>query len=275
MRFRSYIYYIVSAVAAFTALAVSATPSYGSTYEILYDPEGNIYDVSTGSSGTCIVDGTNDSYDNAYFLRINSVNYNATNLTISGRHIIGTTETMSGLRVTRKLYVPESKDGPLGNFGRWYDTLYNPTPAPISVNVEYFSNLGSDASTQITGTDDGDKIIELTDQWVATDDYLDGGGDTSLAHIMYLTGADEPIDYIALYGDVYGADRLVWRYDNVVIDPGETVAFLAFAVQENNRTNSIEEATGIIASLETGNLDSVALLGLSVSEYLNLVLCKD
>ncbi len=271
MRFRSYMYYIVSTVAAFTVLTVTATPSHGSTYEILYDPEGNVYDVSTGSSGTCIVDGTNDSYDNAYFLRINSVNYNATNLTISGRRIIGTTETMSGLRVTRKLYVPELKSGPLGNFGRWYDTLYNPTPAPITVSVEYFSNLGSDASTQITGTDDGDTIIELTDQWVATDDYLDGGGDTSLAHIMYLTGADEPIDYIALYGDVYGADRLVWRYDNVIVEPGETIAFLTFAVQENNRASSIEEAAGIIASLETGNLDGVALQGLSVSEYLNLV----
>ncbi|MHC4640861.1 MAG: S8 family serine peptidase [Planctomycetota bacterium] len=271
MRFRSYIYYIVSAVAAFTALAVSATPSYGSTYEILYDPDGYIYDVSTGS-GTCILDGTDDAYDNAYCLKINGVMYNATNLTISGRNIIGTTETLSGLRVTRKLYVPASKEGPLGNFGRWYDTLYNPTISPITVNVEYYSNLGSQSGTTITGTDDGDTIIELTDQWIATDDEWDGSGDPSLAHIMYLAEADEPIDYIDLYDSTgYGADRLAWRYDNVVVNPGETVAFLTFAVQENNRISSFEEAMGIIASLETGNLSSVALRELSVSEYMNLV----
>lgn len=261
---------MVSALAAFTVLALSATPCYGSTYEILYDPDGYIYDVSTGS-GTCISDGTLDAYDNAYYLRINGVNYNATNLTISGRNIIGTTQTLSGLLVKRKLYVPASKDGPLGNFGRWYDSLYNPTASPITVSVEYYSNLGSDI-TQITGTDDGDYIIEVTDQWVATDDYLDGAGDPSLAHIVYLTGADEPIDYIELY-DVtgYGADRLAWRYDSVVVNPGQTVAFLTFAVQENNRVRSIEEARGIITSLETGNLSSVALRGLSASEYMYLV----
>jgi hypothetical protein len=271
MEFPSNISYRISVLVAFTVLALSAIPCYGSTYEILYDPDGYVYDVSTGG-GTCISDGTSDAYDNAYYLRINSVNYNANNLTISGRNIIGTTETLSGLRVTRKLYVPASKDGPYGNFGRWYDSLYNPTGSPISVNVEYYSNLGSDTTTTVTGTDDGDTFIELTDQWIATDDYSDGGADPSLAHIIYLTGADEPIDYIELLEDVYGGiGILVWRYDNVVVNPGQTVGFVTFAVQENNRTSSIDEARGIIDSLETGNLSSVALQGLSVSEYMNLV----
>ena len=271
MKFRSYKCHMVSLLAAFSVLALSVTPCYGSTFEILYDPDGYMYDVSTGY-GTCISGGTSDAYDNAYYLKINSVNYNATNLTISGRNIIGTTETLSGLRVTRKLYVPSSKDGPLGNFGRWYDSLYNPTGSPITVSVEYFSDLGSDSSTQVTGTDDGDYMVELTDQWIATDDYIDGGGDASLAHIIYLAGADEPIDYIGLVDLTgYGPDRLIWRYNNVVVNPGETVAFLTFAVQESNRANSIQEAQGIIASLETGNLNDVALLGLSISEYMNLV----
>jgi subtilisin family serine protease len=273
MKCQSYICHKIFVLAAFMVFFFSAVPCYSSIYEVLYDPEGFRYDVVT-SSGTCIQEGTVDAYDNGYYLKINGVNYNANNLTISGRNIIGTTETLSGLRVTRKLYVPASKDGPLGNFGRWYDSLYNPTPAPITVNVGYFTNLGSDSDTQLTGTDDGDLIIELTDQWIATDDYSDGGGDTSLAHIMYLSGADEPIDYVDLYGDVYGGtygDRLAWQYDNIVVNPGNTVAFVTFAVQESNRANSFEEAEGIIASLETGNLNSVALRGLSVSEYMNLV----
>jgi len=271
MKSRSHIHYPVFALVALMLVALAATPCYGTgTTEVLYDPDGYIYDVST-SAGTCISEGTADSYDNAYYLRINGVNYNATNLTISGRNIIGTTETLSGLRVTRKLYVPASKDGPLGNFGRWYDSLYNPTASPITVSVEYFSNLGSDGSTQITGTDDGDNIIELTDQWVATDDELDRGGDSSLAHVVYVAGADEPIDYIELYGTTYGADRLAWRYENVVVNPGQTVAFLTFAVQEYSRMNSIEEAKGIIAALKTGNLSSVVLRGLSIGEYMYLV----
>jgi hypothetical protein len=269
MSFRNYVYHKISVSAAFTILALSVIPCYGSTFETLYDPDGYVYDVITGSD-TCIFYGTNRAYDRAYFLKINGVEYNASNLTISGRDIIGTTETLSGLWVTRKLYVPPLKDGPLGNFGRWYDSLYNPTGSPITVHVEYFSNLGSDTATTITGTDDGDNILELNDQWIATDD-ADGVGDPSLAHIIYLTGADETIDYIELYGDVYGTDRLAWRFNSVTVDPGQTVAFLTFAVQEDDRASSINEATGIIASLESGDLSSVALQGLSVSEYVKLV----
>ncbi|MGB2806754.1 MAG: S8 family serine peptidase [Sedimentisphaerales bacterium] len=273
MKSQSYKYYMVSLLAAFTVLALWAPPSYGSTLEILYDPDGYVYDVSSGPlvSGTCLAEGTVDTYDRAYHLRINGVYYKASILTISGRNIFGNTQTVSGLRVTRKLYVPASKDGPLGNFGRWYDTLYNPTGSPITVNVEYLSNLASDGETQVTGTDDGDYFVELSDQWVATDDYSDGGGDPSLAHVVYLADADEPIDYIELRGDAYTRDNLDWRYDSVVVGPGQTVAFLTFAIQENNVASSHEEAMGIVGSLETGDLSGVALQGLSVSEYLNLV----
>jgi hypothetical protein len=273
MKSQNYAGWKVYLLASFGVLALSAIPCYA-TAEVLFDPDGYMYDVMTGN-GTCLYEGTNNAYDTAYYLRINGVKYNAESLTTSGRNIIGTAETLSGLRVTRKLYVPEFKNGELGNFGRWYDTLYNPTGFPITVNVEYVSNLGSDGATQVILTDDNDNIIETSDQWLATDDELDGGGDPSLAHVVYLSGADEKIDYIELY-DVtgYGADYLDWRYDSVVVGPGETVAFLTFAIQESNRVNSIVEARGIIDSLETGDLSGVALLGLSVSEYMNLVNLK-
>jgi hypothetical protein len=276
MATQNYAHYLLTVLSAI--LTLHALPCYGTApYEVLYGPEGFIYDVSSGTAGgTCIYEGTNDAYDNAYFLRINGVNYNATNLTISGRNIIGTTEILGGLRVIRKLYVPASKDGALGNFGRWYDSLQNPTTSPITVSVEYFSNLGSDASTVVTGSDNGDTSVDLTDQWFATDDAWDGSEDPSLAHIMYLTGAPEPIDYVELSGGPYGGqgDRLTWRYDSVVIKPGQTIAFVTFAVQEKNRAASFEEARGIVDSLVTGNLNSVALRGLSVGEYMNLVNLK-
>jgi hypothetical protein len=87
MKACSYVYGMVSALSALTVLALLATPCYGTDVtEILYDPDGFIYDVTTGA-GTCIMDGTLDCYDNAYFLRINGVNYNATNLSITGRNI--------------------------------------------------------------------------------------------------------------------------------------------------------------------------------------------
>ena len=274
MATRNYTYYLATVLSAIFAL--QPLPCYGTApFAVLYGPEGFVYDVSSGA-GTCIAEGTTDAYDNAYFLRINGTNYNASNLTISGRHIIGTTEVLSGLRVTRKLYVPALKDGVLGNFGRWYDSLYNPTTSPITVSVEYFCNLGSDSSTVVTGTDNGDASVDLTDQWFATDDAWDGSEDPSLAHVMYLTEAPELIDYVELAGGPYGGqgDRLTWRYDNVVVKPGQTIAFVTFAVQEKTRAASTEEAVGIVNSLATGNLNSVALKDLSVGEYMNLVNLK-
>jgi len=247
-----------------------ALPCHGTAQETLYDPDGYLYDIQTGS-GTCIGEGTDDAYDGAYLLRIDGVTYNTTDLMLSGRNIIGGTEILSGLLVSRKIYVPASKDGSLGNFGRWYDSLHNPTGSPITVSVEYTSNLGSDGSTVITGTDDGDTVIETSDQWVATDDSWDGTEDPSLAHIMHVQGGAEPIDFVELSGAGYGTDRLVWRYDNVVVNPGQTIAFLTFAVQERNRASSFDEANGIINSLASGNLSSVALQELSFEEYSSLV----
>ena len=271
MAAKNHSYFFVTVFSAI--LTLHALPCHGTAIEILYDPDGYEYDVVTGG-GTCLEDGTDDAYDDAYRLRINGTNYNATSLVISGRHIIGSTEVLSGLRVARKLYVPAAKDGALGNFGRWYDSLYNPTGSPITVSVEYTSNLGSDGSTTITATDDGDTNMELTDQWVATDDSWDGTEDPSLAHVMYLAGASEQIDYLEMSGGGgYGGagDTLVWRYESVVVNPGQTIAFLTFAVQEANRAASSEEARGIISSLASANLSSVALQELSVEEYSSLV----
>ena len=262
------IYYLATALSVI--LAFHALPCNGTGLEILYDPDGYKYDIATGS-GTCIEGGTDDAYDSAYLLRINGATYNTSGLMLAGRNIVCGTEILSGLQVARKIYVPAAKDGPLGNFGRWYDSLHNPSGSPVVVSVEYSSNLGSDSSTVVTGTANGDTIIDLSDQWVATDDMWDGTEDPSLAHIMHVKGAPEAIDYVALSGGGYGADRLTWRYENVVVNPGQTIAFLTFAVQEKTRASSFQEANGIISSLTSGNLSGTALRELSVDEYLSLV----
>lgn len=271
MASKNHTYFLATVLSAILILPV--LPCHGTAIEVLSDPDGYEYDVVTGG-GTCFEDGTNDAYDGAYCLEIDGTSYNATSLVLSGRNIVGSTEILSGLRVARKLYVPASKDGVLGNFGRWYDSLYNPTGSVITVSVGYTSNLGSDGSTTVTATDDGDTNLELTDQWVATDDSWDGSEDPSLGHVMYLAGASEQIDFLELAGGGgYGGagDRLDWRYESVVVAPGQTVAFVTFAIQEGSRAASSEEARGIISSLASANLSSVALQGLSVEEYSALV----
>lgn len=265
MKSHNYFCYVIFVFTAMTVLSIFTSPCNGATTQTLYDPDGYLYDIYTGA-GTYISGGTSDAYDGAYYLRINGVNYNATDLTVSGRNIIGTVETLSGLQVARKFYVPDSKSGALGNFGRWYDSLYNPTESPITVSVEYYGNLGSDTSTVVTNTSDGDTTVEITDQWIATDDSTNGGGDPSLAHQIYVLGALEAIDYINR-----STDNITWTYQNVVIQPGQVIGFLTFAIQETNNSSSWEEAGGIIGSLTSHDLNSVALRGLTQEEYESLV----
>jgi len=100
-----YLILIGFAFAIFITLAsliFAASPCYGVT-QTLYDPDGYIYDVRADIHGIRIVNGTSDTYDGAYFLRINGGNYSATNLTVSGRNIVGTVKTVNGLQVIRKL----------------------------------------------------------------------------------------------------------------------------------------------------------------------------
>lgn len=235
--------------------------------QTLTDPDGYLYDAYEGTVN--LVNGSSDAYDGAYYLKINGTTYSSSTLTVQGRNIVGQVHVISGLEVTRKLYVPAAKTGALGNFGRWYDALHNPTASPVTVTVEYTGNLGSDSYTVITGTSDGDTVVETTDTWIATDDSSNGGGDPSLAHVMDAEGAEETIDQVS-----FSSDAFSWRYNDVTVQPGETKAFLTYAVQDVNRSSSHQEAEGIVTSLMTGDLNSVALYGLSSDEFQYVVNTK-
>jgi hypothetical protein len=196
----------------------------------------HLWDIQSDGS---IFDGSADAYDNMYRLRVGGATFTPTTVGAtyaSGRGWATGTQSLSGLTVSRRVYVPVANTwwgettNPAG-FARFEDILTNPTAASITVEVEVFGNLGSDVETFYVGTSDGDLAMEASDEWVATDD-ADAGGDRSLAHV--LQGGGAPSAASALNVSV---DELTWRF-SVTIPAGGTRRLVYFGVQAINRASA-------------------------------------
>jgi hypothetical protein len=74
--------------------------------------------------------------------------------------VLGNPQTMSGLTVQGEAFFPHDR-----TVVRSILILTNPTGAPITVNVDNTSNLGSDSNTRILGTSSGDTTWDNTDTW--------------------------------------------------------------------------------------------------------------
>ncbi len=216
-------------------LTLSGTASASSID--LYDSKSYRYDIY---DGCYMSDGQSDSYDNMYYLWINGEQYLGTRNTAEdyGREAVCGAQSMSGLNVVRKVFVPTTE-----NWARYLEILSNPTGSPLTVNVRVGGNLGSDSSTRIIQTSNEDTSLDNMDRWVVTDDNCDGCGDPSLSHVFDGEGARKKIDALWLSG----SDNLYYEWQNVVVQPGGTVIIMHFAVQHNNNANAIAEANTIKA----------------------------
>ena len=202
----------------------------------LYDENHYLYDIDTQLGAE--IDGYRDAYDMFFILYVNGTPYNpggSYTLSDNGRSVILPVMSISGLDVSRKIFVPLNG----GKFARFLNIFTNPTSNPITADITIGGNLGSNGSTIVTGSSDGDTIDEITDTWFSTEDSVDGFGDPSLAFVLQGIGAGETVDSITkfflgtsfnyYYGSsvfpadgVFWADNLFCTFGNVNIDPGET-----------------------------------------------------
>ncbi len=160
-----------------------------------------------------------------------------------------------GLDVVRKIYVPAN-----GYFGRYLEILRNPGTTPITVDAAIETNLGSDSGTQVIATSSGDQLFDATDQWIVSDDPIDGSGDPSLAHVM--EGASAPR---ALSFAQRSSDNLNYRWNGITIDPGQTVILMHFAAQHFTRLQVRAAAERLV------QLPPEAIAGLSAEEASQIV----
>lgn len=210
----------------------------------LTDGNGFIWDIQQDGN---IINGTQDAYDGGMRLLIDNSSFPTFSLASSrqsGRELAIGLARMSGLDVTRRIYVPSNRA-----FVRYMEVLDNPTAADISVSLTINTNLGSDGGTVIVSTSDGDAVIEPTDFYVVTDDAGDGSGDPSLAHVVGgPNGALLPTITAPL-------GSILYTYD-VTIPANDRLIVMHFDSQNANRSSAISSAQSLVV-LSAGTLDGV------------------
>ena len=220
---------LATAVVACGGVFAAAPASAAVCDPELVDPSAEEWDLN--SDGT-VDDGSEDSYDTSSTLLVGSdgdgFSAYANAATDScgaeeeGREVTYPEQTMKGLAVSRKVYVPA--DG-LG-FARWLDVLRNPTDSPITLQYSYQQDLGHD--DDIT-TPDGDGEAEVGETWFA---QLTNSGHPSIPASLW-DGRFAPDAFDAIPtapGD--GSDSTDLRYD-VTVAPGQTQVFMHIEHQAN------------------------------------------
>lgn len=168
----------------------------------------------------------------------------------NGRELVISEPTpVGGLNVTRKVFVPGT-----GYFARYLEVLQNPTSAPITVDVEVNSQLFSGWNTKT--------VDQVANRWIVTDDATDQFPwpitDQTLAHVFAGDGAALPNPQTQL--PTQEDSRLIYRWNAVTVQPGQSVALMHFAVQQPKRAPAVASATRLAM------LPPEALVDLSAQE---------
>jgi hypothetical protein len=275
-------------LAAVVIALVSALPSAASAATcsgvFQYDSDGYTWDFSSpfdygmgvidegGSSGpggtpSGVRSGGGDTYDewgmlfvggedaaHAYVQNKNDVCFDED----EGRERVFPKLTLDGLEVQRKVYV-----SPTGLPGaRILNLIHNPGAGPRTTRVQVGNStddavglfragsLGSDDDTRVRSSSEDDGAITAADTWAVTSDHsapaASTNDDFATAHIFDGAGAPDRIDLATL-----SEDNLAYRWANVTIPAGGTVAYLSYEVQGGvpDANGAAEDAVAKTAAL--------------------------
>ncbi len=215
-------------------LPVTLTGTDTSTYDITCDGELN-------DGGYA---GATDAYDGAYRLDVAGNNFpcvNTAGVGLNGREAIIGPNTLNGVRVTRRVYVPTA-----GLFARYLETLENPGATDVTVSVRVFSNLGSDSSTRIIVAPSA-----TNNRYAVT---ADNGSDPALAHVFGGTGGavSATTQYIA------NNDNAIYTW-SVTVPAGGRVSLLHYAVQRarSDTAAATTQAEALANGTQAGMFDGL------------------
>jgi len=218
--------------------------------------DGNTFRFDIQRDGS-LSDGTSDAYDGGLYLRLyaggSNQRFSGANTGVveeAGREVTIRQNAILGLDVVRKIYVPAD-----GYFGRYLEIVRNPGTAPITVDLAIETNLGSDSGTQVVATSSGDQVLDASDLWIVSDDFSDGSGDPSLAHVLGGGNAVLPLSAASRSGD-----NLNYRWNGITVEPGQTIVVMHFAAQHRTRQQVRTAAERLV------QLPPEAIAGLSLEE---------
>lgn len=223
--------------------AVAASTSAGgmvsSTLSDMFDGYGALCVSLTNSTGPC-------STGNANFVMYNQNGAGAVDTSVpavsecTGRQYVLPAQTIGGLSVQRKVYVPNND-----RFIRWMSSFTNTTGSPITFTMNTSNNLGSDSNTRVVTTSSGDATVTPGDLWATSFQNYSGvtSSDPRIGHVFQGSGAPTPVSNINF---VDGDDNPFWSY-SITLNAGQTKIIANYAAGLPSKAAAAAEAASIAA----------------------------
>jgi len=201
----------------------------------LTDGDGFLWDIQRDGS---INNGTSDAYDGGLRLSVNGSSFpsNGNATLIGGRQVEMGPSDVGGLRVSRRIFVPDGERG-----ARFLEIIENPGASERVANVSLSTNLGSDSGTQTIATSSGDLVFDPADDFLITDDFSTTGGDPALVHVI--SGPNAPVRASA--ASLFSNDNIAVAY-NVTVPAGGRVVLMHFAVQSTASEEARTRAPSVL-----------------------------
>ena len=174
-----------------------------------------------------ILDGTNNAFDGSMVWDLRNSDYEV-ETDENGRELnFGVQYRSNGIATTRSAYVSDSE-----GWARFLDTMTNLTDEVMTVSYTLLTNLGDRDSVTVA---DGDGDLEVTpdDAWMAA-----GRGDGSM-HFSIVAHDGRSTAPSAFSNEF--SDNTV-EYDSILLQPGESVSLLSFAMQNLNAADAAADA---------------------------------
>ena len=229
----------------------------------LVSPNGQLFDADRHDEGMGqLVQGSSNAFDGLNRLMVNGAIFGtATSPTMADgdRTIVTPSTSVAGLSVSRKVTVPT-----LGvqDFARTVDVFTNPSSSAISVSVQLLGNLGSDATTTVFATSDGDLIVEPTDLWFATDDAIATGGTPAIVHLLHGPFGLQPNSASVI------DDNVRWTY-KLTVAPGETKRLASFTILGTTRQQAVDSVNALVTLSGFGGQSAAFLTAADLSALAN------
>jgi hypothetical protein len=174
----------------------------------------------------------------------------------SDREIVVRQENVSGLSITRKVFVPVD-----GYFARYLEILQNPTTTPITVDLRATSYPSGAASwvgdVLVSGPD-----VVRTDTWLEI--KVNRGSTVPRGAAFVFDGAGgamkTAVSSLSVVATFVKNFRFIYGWDGVTVMPGETIALMHFGVQQLTTDAAVASAQRLT------QLPPEALAGMSAEE---------
>lgn len=232
----------------------SGTTVTGGSYPVEAEIDEASYTTSvvhTTESGGTSTDTLGDLFDGYLTLSVGAEEFNGqagTRLLCNDREIDFGSQTMSGIDVSRRAFVPSTDE-----FARVVTVFTNNGDATVSFTAVFDSDMGSDSDTMVHSSSSGDTLVGTDDTWFVT--YGDFS-DPRAGHVVQGEEASVVPTVVAINYD-NDEDEIRYSYD-LELKSGETLVLLHFVTGQPNVADAQAMATALAALTPASALECLS-----------------